>query len=138
MGASLNLLKYITAGPSLDLNHPKVSEKQLANVFESLIGAMRIDGGFEPCINLIYNTVWNQRREAWKTLNYKGLLIEHCQANGTETPRFIVTDTEGAEHEKIFEVTVKIDRKIYASASEPTKKAAEQAASQITLESFQS
>ena len=57
MGASLNLLKYIKAGPSLDLNHPKVSEKQLANVFESLIGAMRLDGGFEPCINLIYNTV---------------------------------------------------------------------------------
>ena len=138
MGASLNLLKYITAGPSLDLNHPKVSEKQLANVFESLIGAMRLDGGFEPCINLIYNTVWNKRREAWKTLNYKGLLIEHCQANGTETPRFIVTDTEGAEHEKIFEVTVKIDRKIHASASGPTKKAAEQAASQITLESFKS
>ncbi|HJL84371.1 MAG TPA: ribonuclease III [Candidatus Marinimicrobia bacterium] len=138
MGASLNLLKYITAGPSLDLNHPKVSEKQLANVFESIIGAMRLDGGFEPCINLIYNTVWNKRREAWKTLNYKGLLIEHCQANGTETPRFIVTDTEGAEHEKIFEVTVKIDRKIYASASGPTKKVAEQAASQITLESFKS
>jgi ribonuclease-3 len=138
MGASLNLLKYIKAGSSLDLSQPKVSEKQLANVFESLIAAMMLDGGLEPCRKLINRTVWEKRREAWKTLNYKGLLIEHCQANGMETPRFNITDTEGAEHEKIFEVTVKIGQRTHGSASGPTKKAAEQTASQKTLESIKS
>lgn len=138
MGASLGLLKHIKAGPSLDLTEPKVSKKQLANVFESLLAAMRLDGGLEPCRKLIQHTVWRHRKEAWKTLNFKGILIEHCQANQLETPRFIVTDTEGAEHEKIFEVTVKIGGRAHASASAPTKKAAEQTASQRTLESINS
>jgi ribonuclease-3 len=111
-----------------------VSEKQLANVFESLIAAIKLDGGIKPCSRLIERTVWRHRREAWKTLNYKGLLIEHCQANALETPRFIVTDTEGAEHEKLFKVAVRIGSETHATASEATKKAAEQAASQITLE----
>ena len=134
LGEELGLLNHIKAGPSLDLGKPKVSEKQLANVFESLIAAIKLDGGIKPCSRLIERTVWRHRREAWKTLNYKGLLIEHCQANALETPRFIVTDTEGAEHEKLFKVAVRIGSETHATASEATKKAAEQAASQITLE----
>ncbi|MEE2877026.1 MAG: ribonuclease III [Candidatus Neomarinimicrobiota bacterium] len=134
MGKELELFDYIKAGPSLDLSQSKVSEKQLANVFESLIAAMKLDGGLKPCHRLIERTVWQHRRKAWKTLNYKGLLIEHCQANSLETPRFIVTDTEGAEHEKLFRVAVQIGSEIHATASDATKKAAEQAASQKTLE----
>ena len=34
IGQELELLHYIKAGPSLNLNQPKVSEKQLANVFQ--------------------------------------------------------------------------------------------------------
>ena len=134
IGEELGLLQYIKAGPSLNLSHPKVSEKQLGNVFEALIAAMKLDGGLKICCQLIESTVWRNRREAWKTLNYKGMLIEHCQGNSLETPHFIITDTEGAEDEKLFEVTVKIGSEIHATASEVTKKAAEQAASQKTLE----
>ncbi|MBH30877.1 MAG: ribonuclease III [Candidatus Marinimicrobia bacterium] len=134
IGEELGLLQYIKAGPSLNLSQPKVSERQLANVFEALIAAMKLDGGLKPCFQLIERTVWRNRREAWKTLNYKGLLIEHCQANSLENPRFIIADTEGAEHEKLFKVAVRIGSEIHATASEVTKKAAEQAASQKTLE----
>ena len=136
MGEKLNLLKYINAGPSLDLNQSKVSKKQMANVFESLIAAIKLDGGLKPCCSFIERTVWRHRGEAWKNLNYKGLLIEYCQANSLETPRFIVTNTDGTEHEKIFRVAVHIGSFVHSSASAPTKKAAEQIASEKTLESI--
>ena len=134
VGEELDLLKYIVSGPSLDLTLGKVYEKQLGNVFEAIIGAIKIDGGINPCINLIKHTVWKNRDEAWKTVNYKGQLIEFCQANSLKIPRFIVKDTKGPEHEKVFKVEVNIGSFKHASASAPTKKAAEQIASEKTLE----
>ncbi len=136
MGEELDLLKYIVSGPSLDLTLDKVYEKQLGNVFEAIIGAIKIDGGTKPCINLIKHTVWKNREEAWKTVNYKGQLIEFCQANSLKIPRFIVRDTKGPDHEKVFKVEVNIGPLTHASASAPTKKAAEQIASEKTLKSI--
>ena len=61
--------------PNVDLKIEKVAEKQLANIFESLLGAIFLDGGLEPCRNLILSTVWTHREIAWENTNYKGKLI---------------------------------------------------------------
>ncbi|MBF89121.1 MAG: ribonuclease III [Candidatus Marinimicrobia bacterium] len=133
MGHQLDLLKYIISGSSLNLKIKKNYEKQLCNVFEALIGAIKLDGGINPCIDLVKKTVWKNRHEAWKTINFKGKLIEYCQANSLKTPRFIVADTEGPDHEKVFKVEVHLGSSTFSSASAPTKKAAEQIAAEKTL-----
>ena len=82
IGNKLDILDYLIIEPNVDLTNEKVINKQQANLVEALIGALYLDGGIKPAKNMIINTIWKHRDEAWKTINYKGQLIEYCHANG--------------------------------------------------------
>ena len=85
IGKLLNLMDSLRINPNVDLKIEKVAEKQLANIFESLLGAIFLDGGLKPCRQLIQSTVWTHREIAWKSTNYKGKLIEYCHSKDIET-----------------------------------------------------
>ena len=88
IGHLLDLMDYLMIEKSVNLEIEKIAEKQQANLFEALIGAIYLDGGIEPCRKLILETVWTYRHEAWKTTNYKGKLIEYCHSKNIENPLF--------------------------------------------------
>ena len=134
MGKSLNLIDYLIIDPSVTIKVDKVAMKQLANIFESLLGALFLDGGLEPCESLIMKTVWTHRISAWKTTNYKGRLIEYCHSNDLETPTFKVKDISGPDHLRTFEILVKIGEKTFKSSIDTNKKSAEQGAAKEALE----
>ena len=137
MGATLDLLDHFNVESTVNLENDKVAIKQLANLFESLIGAIYLDGGMKPAQNLIKDTIWQHRLEAWKTVNFKGLLIEYCHANNIENPKFLISDVSGPDHQKLFEVHVKIGADIFPSGIGMEKKSAEQSAAQNALEILQ-
>ena len=58
IGQLLDLMDHLKIESSVDLTIEKIAEKQMANIFESLIGAMYLDGGIEPCRRLILDTIW--------------------------------------------------------------------------------
>ena len=134
MGKLLNLMDYLKIESHVDLSVDKIAEKQLANLYESLIGAIYLDGGIKPCIKLILKTIWTFRNDAWKTTNYKGLLIVYCHSKETDNPNFLIKDVTGPDHERIFEVQVKIGKTLYRSVQGSNKKTAEQLAAKIALE----
>ena len=134
MGTLLNLMDYLKIESHVDLGVEKIAEKQLANLYESLIGAIYLDGGIKPCIKLILKTIWTFRNDAWKTTNYKGLLIEYCHSKETDNPNFLIKDVTGPDHERIFEVQVKIGKTLFRSGQGSNKKTAEQLAAKIALE----
>ena len=53
MGRLLNLMDYLKIEKNIDLNIDKIADKQIANIFEALIGALYLDGGIMPCKALI-------------------------------------------------------------------------------------
>jgi ribonuclease-3 len=134
IGYLLDLMNYLKIEKNVDLKIQKISEKQSANLFEALIGSMYLDGGIEPCRKLILDTIWEHREEAWKSKNYKGKLIEYCHSLEIESPIFTVKNITGPEHQRIFEIVVKIGSKSYCSGVGTNKKTAEQTAAQLALE----
>ncbi len=137
MGSKMNLLDHFNVEPTVNLNNEKVAFKQLANLYESLIGAIYLDGGMNPAKNLIVNTIWQHRKEAWKIVNFKGLLIEYCHAKNFVNPKFLISDVSGPDHQKLFEIHVKIGEDIYPSGIGMEKKSAEQSAAKNALEILQ-
>ena len=134
IGHLLDLMDYLMIEKSVNLEIEKIAEKQQANLFEALIGAIYLDGGIEPCRKLILETVWTYRYEAWKTTNYKGKLIEFCHSKNIENPLFLVKDITGPDHQRTFEIQVKIGIKKYSSGMGTNKKTAEQIAAKLALE----
>lgn len=134
IGKLLNLMNSLRINQNVDLKIEKIAEKQLANVFESLLGALFLDGGLKPCRKLIMSTVWSHREVAWESTNYKGKLIEYCHSKDIESPIFELKDIYGPDHQRVFEIRVKIGSKIYKSGTGTNKKKAEQIAAQMALD----
>ena len=132
----LDLLDFINIESSVNMNIEKIAEKQEANLFEAIIGAIYLDGGINPCKNLIMDTIWAHKDQAWKTTNYKGKLIEYCHIKDIGSPIFNIKDISGPDHEKTFEIEVKIDDLSFPTGMGLDKKSAEQTAAKIALESL--
>lgn len=133
VGESLSLLKYLRIDQGIDITQNKVATKQNGNLVEALIGAVYLDGGLKPCSNLVRRVIWSHRVEAWKATNYKGRLIEYCHSNLLGVPIFHTTNVSGPDHDKVYEIHVQISDRIFPTAIESTKKAAEQTAASNAL-----
>lgn len=108
-----------------------------AAVYESVVAALYLDGGFEvvkeyilrtmtPKIELIASNSHQQ--------NYKAVLQQHAQKMMGCTPIYELLDEKGPDHSKCFEVCVVLDGRRYASAWGPNKKTSEQKAALLALE----
>ncbi len=102
MGQLLKLLDFVQIESTVDLKEEKIAVKQSANLFEALVGAIYLDGGIEPAKQLILNSIWTHRHEAWKSVNYKGQLIELCHMKQIDNPKFLVSNVSGPDHQKLF------------------------------------
>ena len=138
MGQILNLIDYIKIEETVDLDQEKIANKQSANLYEALIGALFLDGGIKPSKKMILETIWANRSEAWKSVNHKGQLIELCHIKQLSNPKFLVSDVTGPDHQKLFEVHVKIGDQVFPSGIGTSKKAAEQHAAQYAMEALDS
>jgi len=133
MGKKLNLISYLEIDSTVNISNKKVRYRLEANMLEALLGAIYLDGGLKPCHKIIYNNIWKHRLEAWKTINYKGKLIEYCHSGSLDNPIFLVSNVKGPEHKKTFEVQVKIKDRAFPPGFGSNKKAAEQKAAQKAL-----
>ena len=138
MGQMLGLLDFINIEGTVDLNQEKIANKQSANLYEALIGAIFLDGGIKPSKKVILDTIWANRSEAWKSVNHKGQLIEFCHIQQLSNPKFLVSNVTGPDHQKLFEVHVKIGDEVFPSGIGTSKKTAEQHAAQYAMEALDS
>ena len=138
MGILMNLLDFIQIEATVDLDQEKIAIKQSANLYEALIGAIFLDGGINPSKKIILKTIWANRLEAWKSVNHKGQLIEFCHIKQLSNPKFLVSDVSGPDHQKLFEVHVKIGDEVFPSGIGTSKKSAEQHAAQYAMETLDS
>jgi ribonuclease-3 len=107
----------------------------LADVFEALIGAIYLDGGLEPARAFVLKHIEAeiQQAVAGGLNNAKSVLQQVTQKRFAQTPRYMLLDEQGPEHNKCFKVAVEFDKKVYPAAWGRTKRQAETYAAQNAL-----
>ncbi|AEH00803.1 ribonuclease III [Lacinutrix sp. 5H-3-7-4] len=110
------------------------------NLFESLVGAIYLDGGFKACEKFIYKRVITPfvdiEQLEGKVISYKSLLIEWCQKE-KKTFDYNVYEDTGNDNIRHFSVKLSIDNKIVSKGRATSKKKAEEKASKRAFFVFQ-
>jgi len=108
-----------------------------AAVYESIVAALYLDGGFEVVKEYVLRTMTPKIEQISSTMhqqNYKAVLQQHAQKFLGGTPVYELLDEKGPDHSKCFEVCVTVDGRRFKSAWGPNKKQAEQKAALLALE----
>ena len=110
----------------------------LANLFEAMIAAVYLDGGFEPARQLIERSFASNIADinARDLLfhDYKTALQEMAQGSGLPLPEYSVVDEVGPDHDKTFVVEVKVGRLVARGEGSSKKEAQQQAAKHALLD----
>ncbi len=126
----LNLGDYLFLGKGMNV-HAAVPASLLADVFESLVAAIYLDGGLEAARDFILRHLLpeiEQEVAGSQGSNFKSLLQQVAQREYGATPRYDVLDEQGPDHHKCFKVAAVIGKHPYAAAWGRNKKEAEQKA----------
>lgn len=135
--------KWVLLGKGEDRSGGSEKKSILAGVFESVVGALYLDGGLEKArafLLRVYQPMMDNLTEDdityRKELDQKTFLQEITQSKHGSIPLYRVVDVWGLEHEKNFKVEIEIAGKVIASGEGKSKKEAEQRAAQGALESY--
>ena len=113
------------------LASPSIPPSLLADVFESLIGAIHLDGGSEAAQRFIEGMMGPEiELAAIGELggNFKSLLQQLAQREFASTPSYELLDEKGPDHRKCFKVAAQVGGTRYQAAWGRNKKEAEQRA----------
>ena len=107
------------------------------DALEALIAAVYLDGGLSPAREVVMREFEPALQELTRpemTADYKTELQERCQKEFESLPFYQVIRETGPDHQKLFEVEIRIQNTPYATATGRSKKEAEQRAAQIALD----
>lgn len=134
----LKLNDYLRLGHGEEERGGKYRKAIVADIFESFIGAMYLDLGFDVVKDFIYKHVIplieNKNIEFFD--DYKSVLQELVQTD-KKSLEYVTVKEDGPAHDKVFTIVVKIDDIIYGTGTAHSKKEAEQIAAHDALRKAQ-
>lgn len=135
----LNFADYLRLSRGEKRGSDRAKQQILANCFEAVIGAIYLDKGYQAADDFITNNILSTfasilESGAW--MDPKSRLQEISQSKVGFTPSYKVISEEGPDHEKIFEVGVYINEKLYGKGKGPSKQLAQQHAAEAALKKF--
>jgi ribonuclease-3 len=134
---ALNLGDYLFLGKGMNFHtSAAVPASLLADVYESLVAAIYLDGGLEAARTFVLEHLGPEIEEVAEGAhggNFKSLLQQVAQREFNATPQYILLDEKGPDHSKCFKIAAMIGRHTYAGAWGRNKKEAEQRAAMNAL-----
>lgn len=132
----LGLENFLVLGKGMG-HHSLVPSSTLANVFESLVGALHLDGGLETARAFVLRHLGGEIERAESEAvgdNYKSQLQQLAQRQHNSTPVYQLLDEKGPDHQKCFKIAARIgNRPAFTPAWGNNKKDAEQRAARNAL-----
>lgn len=135
MSKQLKLGEYLFLGRGMGANGV-IPSNILADVFESLVAAIYLDGGMEAAKPFILRMMGPEIEEVAEGAsggNFKSVLQQAAQREFNVTPLYVMLDEQGPDHSRCFKIAAQIGRQTYAGAWGVTKKEAEQRAAMNAL-----
>lgn len=136
LGKELNLIDYVES----KIPKSNFGNNIHGNLFESLVGAIFLDRGYQYCEKFVFDKVINPHVDIetleGRVISYKSLLIEWCQKEKRTFDYEVYEDT-GNDELKHFSVKLSVDGKVVAKARATSKKKAEEKASKRAFFVFQ-
>jgi len=113
----------------------------LANAFEAVIGAIYLEKGYDVAAEFIHKHIISKldailAEGSWR--DPKSHLQETMQRVDGVTPRYVVLNEEGPDHDKMFTLGVYSADTLISKGTGTSKQAAQQAAAKEALEHYQS
>lgn len=113
----------------------------LANAFEALIGAIYLERGYDDAATFITKHITSKLDSILKSGSWrdpKSHLQEVMQRIDGVTPRYIVLEEVGPDHDKIFTLGVYAGDRQVSKGTGPSKQAAQQEAAKAALKTYHS
>lgn len=113
----------------------------LASALEAVLGSIFLDQGYTAARNTVVR-LFEPRMEIFGkgsadfARDFKTRLQELVQEKFRQTPTYHVVREEGPDHDKVFEVSVRLEARALAAGTGRSKKSAEQEAARLALETF--
>jgi len=140
----LDIGRYLLLGRGEEKSGGRRKLALLADGFEALIAAIYLDGGLEPARLFILREFGEMLDEVRRTgavptltTDHKSALQEWLQSHDMSLPEYRLAGHTGPDHQKLFEVEVRVRGKAIARAHGRSKKEAEQRAAEAALRELQ-
>lgn len=133
----LGLGEYILMSKGEEATGGRLRQYILADIFESVIGAIYLDQGYDTAVKFINENLYYKMNNIVKKrldIDAKSRLQELVQEKFKETPFYKVVKEEGPDHDKVFSVVAVIGEKEYGVGTGKSKQLAEQDSAEKTLE----
>jgi len=132
----LNLGDYLLLSHGEEKSGGRNKDYLLANTFESLVGVMYLEFGYETCqkfINKFLLVHLEPILESGSHIDAKSKFQELAQEKVGTTPNYDLVSEEGPDHDKIFTMAAKIGEKLVGKGKGGSKQTAEQKAAEDAL-----
>ena len=131
---NLNIDTYLMLGHGEEVSGGRKKKALLADAVEALIGALYLDSGFKDAQQFVLKIIKPQmqlvEQNKHRYRDYKSLLQEYVQKKYRIIPKYVLVETSGPDHDRVFQVKVVIKDREYEPALGKSKKEAEQAAAE--------
>jgi ribonuclease-3 len=135
----LDLGGHLKLGRGEELSNGRDKASLLADAFEAIIAAVYLDGGLEASRNFTLEALTDELRQVDVLQeqpggdDYKTRFQEWCQKRYELLPRYVIVRETGPDHQKVFEVEVYVNDRVFGTGRGYSKKEAEQEAAQRAL-----
>ncbi len=137
--ALCSFAKELGIGPALILGKGEIRmggadrPSILADAFEAVLAAVFLDGGLDEAAKIVLRFI--PRKDGFEqNRDYKTALQEIIQRNREEHVEYVLTDSSGPDHAKVFTVEVHLNSNVIGKGVGRSKKLAEQQAAKEALE----
>ena len=137
ISSSLNFSEYLLLSRGEAKDKGRARQYILANTFESVVGAIYLDQGYDSANKFIGEFLLPkitevEEKRLW--IDAKSFFQEQAQEKFGQTPQYKTLKDHGPDHDKVFTVGVFVGEDLIAEGSGKSKQDAEQEAARNALD----